>query len=284
MNYIYILTLRNDCLFLQLTLISATLLRKKNKSATIIIAIDELTELSRFPVEHALLLNLNVEIVTIQTSQSDCIKSSRFLKLLLPNISDDNFWFLDSDTLPLVNIDDVNITGHIGMVRDENKDKSDFGLNDFNVAKCNAMKWPVPRYPYYNTGVMLVRNTSEVRELFGRAHKLWLSACSSGTVYGDQLPFNTAIATSSNINISLLDDTYNAQIRPAPWLASRAKVLHIYSGSLTKRKDTVLHALVSELRDNGILRHDLLDRLLSKKNPWLKNSWQAVLFPIRKIF
>lgn len=283
MNYIYVLTLREDALFLRLTLISATLLRKVSKQATIIVVIDELTKLDRFPVEHALLLNLNIEIVTIKTSQADCVKSSRFLKLILPNIINDKFWFLDSDTLPLVNIDKVNIPGQIGMVRDENKDKANFGLNKSNMAKCGAMGWPVPVYPYYNTGVMLVRNSVEVKELFSRAHQFWLSACASGVVYGDQLPFNTAISISSNINISLLDDVFNAQIQPAPWLAPRAKVLHIYSGSLAKRKDTVLHMLVAELRDCGVLREDVLDNLLSSKNPWLKNSRQALLFPMRKM-
>lgn len=283
MNYIYVLTLRENALFLHMTIISVAILRKNSKKSTIVIAIDERTRLNLFPLEHALLLGLNVEIVTIKTSQPECIKSSRYLKLFLPYIMDNNFWFLDADTLPLANIDEVNITGHIGMVRDENKGKSKFFLNNSNVKKCDDMGWEVPQYPYYNTGVMLVHNTFEVKELFSRAHKLWRSACSSGVVYGDQLPFNTAIVNSSNINISLLDDTYNAQIQPAPWLAPRAKVLHSYSGALAKRKDTVWHALVADLRDHGIIRHDILDGLLKSKNPWLKGSRQALLFPVRKL-
>ena len=283
MTYIYVLSLRDDNLFLQMTVISATLIRMKSPRATILIAIDESTDLKKYSVEYELLLKLNVEIMIVKTGFSNCVLSSRFIKLSLPKLVNKEFWYLDGDTLPLANIDSIEIAGDIGMVRDLNRSNSDFVLNENRIANCNAMNWPLPVYPYFNSGVIFVKYSSQVKDLFQQAHEIWLSACNVGINCGDQLPLNIAIGQSSEINVTLLDDIYNAQIRIAPRLAPKAKILHIFSGSLTKHNDTVLHALIDNLRDKGVLRTDILDHLLQTRNPWLKHSRQGRLFPIRKI-
>lgn len=283
MNYIYVLSLRDENLFLQMTVISATLVRKNSPGAKILIAIDELTNLKKYSLEYELLLKLKVEILIVKTGFSDCVLSSRFIKLSLPNLVNEQFLYLDGDTLPLSNIDCIEISGDIGMVRDLNRGASDFTLNENRIANCKAMNWPVPEYPYCNSGVIFVKHSSQVKDLFQQAHEIWLSACDMGIHCGDQLPLNIAIGQSSRINLTLLNDIYNAQIRVAPQLAPKAKILHIFSGSLTKHNDTVLHALIDNLRDKGVLRTDILDHLLKTGNPWLKKTRQRKLFPIRKI-
>ena len=122
MTYIYVLSLRDNNLFFQMTVISATLLRKISPQAKILIAIDEITDLKKYSVEYELLLNLNVEILIVKTGFSNCVLSSRFIKLSLPNLVNEQFWYLDSDTLPLINTDSTQIAGDIGMVRDLNRD------------------------------------------------------------------------------------------------------------------------------------------------------------------
>ena len=283
MTYIYVLSLRDNNLFLQMTVISATLLRKISPQAKILIAIDEITDLKKYSVEYELLLNLNVEILIVKTGFSNCVLSSRFIKLSLPNLVNEQFWYLDSDTLPLINTDSTQIAGDIGMVRDLNRDASDFILNENRVANCKAMNWPIPEYPYCNSGVMFLKCNSQVKELFQQAHEIWLSACNEGINCGDQLPLNIAVQQMPNINVTLLDDSYNAQIRAVPRLAPKAKILHIFSGSLAKHNDTLLHVLIDNLRDKGVLRTDILDRLLESRNPWVKQARQWWLFSIRKI-
>lgn len=275
--------MRDDNLFCQMTIISATLLRKVSPRTKILIAVDELTDLKKYPVEYELLLKLKVEILVVNTGFLDCVLSSRFIKLSLPNLINEQFWYLDGDTLPLINTGLTKISGDIGMVRDLNRGNSDFILNENRVANCKAMNWSVPEYPYFNSGVIFVKYKSHVKELFQRAHDLWLSAYKMGINCGDQLPLNIAIEQCSNINVTMLDDTYNAQIRAAPWLAPKAKILHIFSGSLSKHSDTVLHALIDSLRDEEVLRADIIDSLLATRNPWLKGSRQGRLFPIRKV-
>lgn len=283
MTYIYVLSLRDNNLFLQMTVISATLLRKISPQAKILIAIDEITDLKKYSVEYELLLNLNVEILIVKTGFSNCVLSSRFIKLSLPNLVNEQFWYLDSDTLPLINTDSTQISGDIGMVRDLNRGASDFVLNENRVANCKAMNWPIPEYPYCNSGVMFLKYSSQVKELFQQAHEIWSSACNEGINCGDQLPLNIAAQQMPNINVTLLDDSYNAQIRSVPRLAPKAKILHIFSGSLTKHNDTLLHVLIDNLRGKGVLRTDILDRLLESRNPWVKQSRQWWFFPIRKI-
>jgi len=283
MLYIFVLSLRDENLFLQMTVISATLLRRNSPNAKIIIVVDEYTNLTLYPIEYGLLIDLDVEILVIPTGHSDCVLSSRFIKLSLPEIVNERFWYLDGDTLPLANLDVVNISCDIAMVRDLNRGQSSYALNKGRIANCEVMKWPVPLYPYYNSGVIFANKTSRVREVFNYAKEIWLTACERGVRCGDQLPLNIAIQKDHNINIVLLDDAYNAQIRAAPSLASTAKILHIFSGSIAKHDDTVLHTLIDGLRNDSILRVDVIDRLLSTRNPWVKGSREARLFLIRKV-
>lgn len=284
MIYVYVLASRENPLFIQMVLISATLLRKHSPNAEILIIVDEKTNLEKHAFEYDLLVNLNAKILVFATGQSDAILSSRFIKLSLPDIVNDNFWYLDGDTLPMENIDKVCVSSDIAMVRDLNKPEVDFTLNPGRVLTCKEMGWPIPGYPYYNSGVIYVKNSSEVKELFRYAKSIWHAACDNGICCGDQLPLNIAINESNEIRVLMLDDTFNAQIRSVPDLAVSAKILHIFSGSINKHNDTVLHLMIDNLRAGRGLRTDILDNLLMTGNPWVKGSRQGLLFPFRNFF
>ena len=283
MIYVYVLTLRKGCLFLHMTIISITCLVKTNPNIKIVVIVDEATDFSLFPRECELLNSLGVEILIVTTGQVDPVRSSRFIKLSLPEILDSPFCYLDADTLPLVNIESVIVESDIAMVRDLNVGKASYRLDERRVIICAQMKWPAPQYPYYNSGVIFSNGTPEVKDVFCSAKELWLAVCERGFRCGDQLPLNIAIQESRKIDTRLLDDSYNAQIRAAPKLAPKAKILHIFSGSIEKHDDTVMHALVDGLRRNSILEVGLVDRLLETRNPWLRGSKQARLFPFRKL-
>ena len=283
MAYVYVLASRENSLFLQMVLISATLLRKHSSNAEILIVIDEHTSLEKHAFEYKLLMKLNVKVIVFATGQSDAVFSSRFIKLSLPDIVNERFCYLDCDTLPMQNIDDLCISSDIAMVRDLNKPEAEFILNPGRVTNCREMNWPIPRYPYFNSGVIYAKNSLEVKGLFRYAKTLWLEACEKGVGCGDQLPLNIALKAISEISVSILDDSYNAQIRSIPSLAVNAKILHIFSGSINKHNDTVLHLLIDNLRNGRGLRTDILDNLLMTRNPWIKSSRQGRLFPFRKI-
>ena len=283
MTYIYVLSLRNDNLFFQMTVISATLLRKSHPSDNIVIAVDEHTDLQQYPVEYNLLLKLDVEIVVVETGYLECVLSSRFIKLSLTAIINDDFWYLDSDTLPLPRVDIPGFIGDIGLVRDLNANEAGYVLGENRVANCRVMKWPIPKYPYYNSGVIFAKNNMRVKNVFDYAKTLWLAACEEGERCGDQLPLNIALQQDSDARIITLDDSYNAQIRAAPKLAPTAKIIHIFSGSIKKHNDTVLHTMIASLQQDSVLRVDIIDKLLRTGNPWVKGTRQARLFPVHKI-
>lgn len=277
------LSLREDDVFLQMTVISATLLRKTTPKCKIVILIDEHTELNKYPLEYQLLLDLQVEVVTIPTGYSNCVLSSRFIKLSLPYIINEKFWYLDADTLPIVSVVDPEVIWDIAMVRDLNMNRSHYLLGESRSNNCDVMGWPKPKYPYYNSGVIFANCNSRVKDLFDHAKDLWLSALERGVNCGDQLPLNIAMQNYTKISSLLLDDSFNAQIRASPSSAYTAKILHIFSDSIEKHNDTVLHTLVSGLREQSTLRSDIIDTLLTSKNPWVKGSNRARLFPIRRL-
>jgi len=188
-----VLSLREDDVFLQMTVISATLLRKTTPKCKIVILIDEHTELNKYPLEYQLLLDLQVEVVTIPTGYSNCVLSSRFIKLSLPYIINEKFWYLDADTLPIVSVVDPEVIWDIAMVRDLNMNRSHYLLGESRSNNCDVMGWPKPKYPYYNSGVIFANCNSRVKDLFDHAKDLWLSALERGVNCGDQLPLNIAM-------------------------------------------------------------------------------------------
>ena len=283
MRYVYVLSIRDDNTFIVMTIISATVLRKNDPDAEIMVVVDENTDLEQFPEELALLNRIMLSIHVIVTGYIDSVLSSRFIKLSLPNVVNDSFWYLDSDTLPLVSLNVPDIECDIGLVRDLNMAEHSYGLGSSRVLDCELMNWPIPKYPYYNSGVIFVNVNRSVIDLFGQAKTLWLAAVENEIRCGDQLPLNIAIQRASDIRVQLLDDSYNAQIRVAPKLASTAKIIHIFSGSLAKHNDTVLHALIGGWRDERVLKYDIIDRLMKTRNPWLRGTKQSRLFPIRKL-
>ena len=282
MVYVYVLVFRDTSLFLQMTVISATFLSKTNPSSKIIVLTDELTDFSLYPAQLELLIALNVEIVSVNTGEIDPVRSSRYIKLTLPTIINETAWYLDGDTLPLVDISETVVAGDLGLVRDLNQDSTEFLINSARARDCSSMDWRLPTYPYYNSGVIYLKNTISVQEVFKNALDLWLSAKAKGLSCGDQLPLNISISSMPNVVVTMLDDSYNAQIRASPSVAVGARILHIFSGSIKKHNDTVLHALIRTMSTDCSLAEKIINNLLKTGNPWLKNSKQHYLFPLRR--
>lgn len=165
------------------------------------------------------------------------IQKSRFLKTTLPHILDDDFLYIDNDTIITADISDIeSIDCNIGMVYNQHKkDWSEINLHPMLVEYHNKTgikpKIDLSITDFYNGGIILFKNNNRSKSFFKEWHNLWEKSAFQYGYCKDQPDLWRANVSLNNL-ITPIDDIWNCQllhIEQSLQFISKAKILHYFS-------------------------------------------------------
>lgn len=233
--------------FCEMTLLSIHSLRRFHPHDDVLILTDEptrvlFTERYGLSPENALLVTIPVP------DEFNNKMRSRYLKTTLRNHVSGDFLFLDCDTLVCDSLKDIDsFDMDIGCVPDSHKYSV---LNDEDIIhRCSALGFSnVVGAPYYNSGVIYVKDSDVCRRFFDEWSRLWQEHATPSSVV-DQPAF---CQTNKNLGFPIhqLPDSWNCMIQLGgkPFLKN-AKIIHYFS--MDSCKTLPRNLLFSRLRELG---------------------------------
>ena len=184
-----------------------------------------------------------------------------------------DYLYIDIDAVPVTNLDAVFSTKcQIGMAYDLDKPSDIVQHIDPDGTIYSEGNWTLPE-KYFNSGVMLARDTPEVHDFFEAWHWTWKTYTESG-LHIDQPSLNEVIQ-HSNIDIVELAPEWNACIGRTT--KSRGlkhpKIYHYFTLRFDTRNDTQFINIVKDMKINQVINWDLVNKIIASKYPWTdKNS------------
>lgn len=166
------------------------------------------------------------------------LRKSRYLKTNLRNLIKGDFLFIDSDTIILKSLDDIDkLEYNIAAVADSHLNISCYPLKRSLYKWAQIANFKVDENkPYINSGVMYVKDTEFCHEFYEEWHKQWLLT-SEQRLYSDQ----ASLAKTNELfdyPIQLLGGEWNCQIvENGLKYLDKAYIIHYFaSGNDTKKQ------------------------------------------------
>lgn len=263
-SFCYVLTDPELGNYAAMTAVSAAATRLLHPDTPINVVCDAATA-TRLTTANHVLLKYATRIVSVDTPYAEVKLQSRFLKTTLRKQLAGDFVFLDSDAVPMRNLERLfDWDGEFGIVIDSNAPTGADSLQAGSRAELERMNWPIPSM-YFNSGVFLARDVPTVHRLFEQWHERWLQYVASGR-HQDQLSLNSILMTSG-VKLAALPHSYNAQISAREEAIRGAHIVHFYL-SFGGLDETVFAGLVDETKRTGQVNVDGLRAFLRSRNPW----------------
>ena len=176
---VYVLVSQETDYYYEMLLLSLYSLRLYHPKETVEVVMDEDTH-KRLVDKKAEMLNDVTPIVVPIPPEYTVMQRSRYLKTQLRQLVKGDFLFLDTDTIIYSSLNECDtMDGSICMVSDlngklVNRNNADY----FLCRKAGFME--CEGHPYFNSGVILARDTLKVYQLFENWHQLWLLSLQNG--------------------------------------------------------------------------------------------------------
>lgn len=233
MNYVYVIVSDENDFYAEQAWISSYSLKKYNPTANVIIVCDfetyNITNNKRKILDQFADLIIPIEI----PNEFSIMQKSRFLKTSLRRFIIGDFIYLDSDTIIADNLNELEqFNAEIAVVPD------DWHLENptYSITAYNKNRNPDDIYQkkidkFYNSGVMLCRETPNVNSLFEKWHKRWLKSSINYNYNYDQTDLWIANKELNNIIVDL-HKNYNCAIKNHKLVLKNiqsSKIVHYYS-------------------------------------------------------
>lgn len=249
MTFVYVLVSNEKDTYYEQTIISITSLLQHNKDAKVVLLVDQGTA-ATFTGKRTQHQKQNLQVVTVQVpEQYNNRDRSRFLKTSMYNYIDEDFLFIDGDTIicdelkcdeltcTKKNCDaatktDSNAEISIGMVLDRHLKISEGSYKDFYEERAKPLHWSSGFQDlHFNSGVIFVKKCPEAKNFFDQWHKLWKETLEKLSVVYDQTALNEVNNRLGGV-ITEIDGTWNCQAtRRSAFVKylSNAKIMHYYA-------------------------------------------------------
>jgi lipopolysaccharide biosynthesis glycosyltransferase len=217
-----------------------------------------------------LLLDEVDEVIIVNTPEGSDVFKNRFIKTQLRLLIKGDVLFLDSDILVRRSIDSIfEIKNDFGAAPNHSKliFSQQLWLSDRQLL--DRMGWQVRGDVYLNGGVLFYRDSEVCRKFAKEWHKNWLACTSTGS-YRDQPSLNYSIL-SQNMDISILDKSFNAQFGITPSASENASVWHYYASN-DALASTPFMRFVNELNNERPVDLKRLDNITNQHCPFDDNS------------
>ncbi|MBR4398486.1 MAG: hypothetical protein IKT05_04790, partial [Fibrobacter sp.] len=158
---------------------------------------------------------------------------SRFLKTTMFHYIDEDFLFIDGDTLVCEELKpDFGDDMSIGMVLDRHQKISEGSYQNFYEKRSKPLHWSAGYQDlHFNSGVIWVKKSSDAQKFFDEWHKLWKETLEKYAVVYDQTALNEVNVRLGGI-VKEMDGTWNCQAtRRSSFLKHlyNAKIMHYYA-------------------------------------------------------
>lgn len=218
-------------------MISVQSLLQHNQDANVVILVDQGTA-ATFTGKRTYHESLGVNVREIQVpEQYNNRDRSRFLKTTMYNYIDEDFLFIDGDTLICDKLNCNEIASnmqniHIGMVLDRHQKISGGSYENFYDLRAKPLHWRSGyQDKHFNSGVIWVKKSPEAKQFFDEWHKLWKETLEKYSVVFDQTALNEVNVRLGGL-IQEIDGTWNCQAtRRSSFLKflNNAKIMHYYA-------------------------------------------------------
>ena len=267
---VYVLVSDSADHFTEMAMLSAHCARIYSPKCSIELVVDKKTK-SGLQGNRANLLNM-VDIVTeVDIEGENNAFTSRLIKTQLRKFVKGDYLYVDIDAVPVTELSSVfSLDTDLAMAHDHNVPPEKFIFYDYEREIFDKTGWPLPKR-YFNSGVMLVKDTQKVRDFFDCWHSLWQQNRKLG-LHKDQPPMHEAIR-QLDMKVHALGPEWNLLVGLQKGFGGKKpRVYHYSTIQFETRQDTYFHELVKKLKNSGHLDVVLLDKIITTKYPWTNHS------------
>lgn len=261
---VYIVVSDKDSLYAEQAVVSAYSTRVHNPDAQIEVLVDSITA-DYLTTNSSYFYRYFDKVRIIDTPVHYTNKQrSRYLKTKLREFVEGDYLFVDTDTIICSSLADIDTLPHdICAVREYNR-ISQFTTSDewmYSLAQKVNLVSDLDGEPYFNSGVMFVKDTPCSHSLYKQWHDCWLKTKDYG-VDTDQ----TALCWSNKLEghvIAHIADCWNCQIKnTGKEFMSDAKIIHYFWGLRESNYPLSHHSFfqsVKELEDVPSIVKDFIN-------------------------
>lgn len=269
---VYVIVSSDKDLYLEQAFLSVYSLKIYSPDTSVELVVDKETDQTLYEKRTNLLRYFTKKIVVDVPAKYKRAYASRWIKTRLRKIVDGDFLFVDSDTIITDDLKDIDyFEGDIGAVLNLH------GCFLSKEAKNNHLKWALrdgwtcaDNVPYFNSGVMFVRDTEAAHHFYDIWHEKWCSGMERYNFLFDQ---SSLAATNESLGMMIkeLQGIWNCQLlyNGLPFL-QHAKIVHHIDLQKTNRKspwkfyDQKLYYSIKQTGSISIEIHDMLKNAKSQ--------------------
>ncbi|MDE6292910.1 MAG: hypothetical protein K2L98_04435 [Bacilli bacterium] len=233
---VYVLTSDYSDNYLEQLSLSLYSLRLHNPSLYVEIVVDRETNLSLRGDRLSLIEGASLITAIDVPAGYDKMRKSRWLKTNLRNLIAGDFLFVDTDTIICDNIDFSKISsGEISAVKDLHVNVNNHAHKYDILDRAKIVNWDLSdeNKPYYNSGVLYVRDSDKTRQFYKVWNETWKVSEANGCA-SDQPSLCKTNELFGGI-ITPLDDNWNCQITEnGIRFLSEAIIIHYFASGKSK--------------------------------------------------
>lgn len=222
---LYVLVSTIDDIFAEQTYLSLFSLRKFNKGVSVSLLMDNKTAVSLKDRNFDLLAMVDEPVIIELPDEMTNKYKSRVLKTNMRNYVDGDFLYIDSDTIILSDLSDIDdVESNIAAVYEFNRPFE--LLNKSTLSEIfNRMEAIISSITeYFNSGVMLVKDNAFTRSFFNSWRNEWEKGAKLNILF-DQPSLNILNSQYNNC-IHELDGVWNCQHRYSYRFIPKARIFH----------------------------------------------------------
>lgn len=258
MTYVYVLVSGKNDLYYEQALMSTYSLRNIMPDANVVLLVDNKTEdsINSDSLKRAEIKKYVSKIISVQFDEKvSNAERSRLIKTSIPEYIDDDFLYIDCDTIIADDLSEIEKTqyktagildGHVML--DEHIHKKYFlerdkklGFHGTQAADCNI-----------NGGVIFARKGEESKNLFKEWNEAWKYSAYQKHDFHDQSALNEA-NYRTGLKMRLLDGEWNCQPSHGGLAFLKdAKIIHYYSSEFSGKNYIPYYKLADKELQNRI--------------------------------
>ena len=274
---VYALTSDNTDFCLEQTYVSICTLRKYHPTDYVGLVVDEITDNTIIGKRSYILDVITEKIVITAPSDYSKVARSRFLKTTMRNHIAGDFLFIDSDTVIIDDLSELdNLPGDIYATLDTHVTLDKHSYYESTISQqAKAIDWQITELDkkYFNSGLMLVKDTELSRTFYKRWNEEWAKGLSNlvAPLPSDQ-PSLGKVNAELDYVINELPGIWNCQFSVNGLrFFNDAKILHYFSSTIQKGESDNVYLLMNKevfasLKASGIIDETLKEMMNHPKS------------------
>lgn len=277
MKVVYILVSSDNDLYLEQLWVSLYSLRIYNPTVEVVLLMDDATVKTLESNRSKIREYINKEIVVDVPREYSSKERSRYIKTTFRKYLRGDLLFLDTDTVITGSLADIaNLKCDVACVLDYHLPLSLSIYGETIRANIKRIfgKDVSDEIEYFNSGVMFLRDTEMVTQLFDDWHGYWKYSCFKRGLCLDQPSLFMANLKNNHI-IKELDGCYNCQILTSIKFLNTAKIIHFFNNVWEGKEELspfLKKDLYLDLKEAGELSSHLKVMIKNCKNEFMSPS------------